>query len=90
MALQTEAAALPGSQFKPVCLSGIQMGAFGLNLKAPLKDQTQEAIDDPARFAKRKDQLRVIENISPQAWAQVDKIVDEPPTCEQLCPWVKK
>jgi hypothetical protein len=90
MALQVQAAALPENMITPMCLSGTQMQAFGINLKAPLKEQIQEAIDSPEAFAKRKDQLRVIERISPQAWAQVDKIVDEPPTCEQLCPWVKK
>lgn len=80
MARQTETAALPDGQFKPMCLSGIQYGRL----------RPQESIDDPALFANRKEQLRVIEKISPQAWAQVDKIVDEPPACEPLCPWVKK
>lgn len=30
------------------------LGAFGINLKAPLKDQIQEAIASPEAFAKRK------------------------------------
>jgi TolB-like protein len=90
MALQTEAAALPDGQFKPMCLSGIQMGAFGLNLKAPLKEQIQEAIDSPEAFAKRKAKLEIKKQISGKVWAKVDAALQSPPPCEELCPWTKE
>ena len=87
MALQTEAAALPDGQFKPMCLAGTQMQAFGLNLTAPLKEQIQEAIDSPEAFAKRKQKLEVTKQISGKVWTKVDEALQNPPPCEELCPW---
>ena len=90
MQWQVKAANLPDNNFKAMCLSGVQMGIFGLSLKAPLKDQIQEAIDSPKVFSMRKAKLAITRQIAGKVWAKVKAAMKNPPPCEQLCPWTRK
>lgn len=90
MAWQAKAAGMPDYAFKNHCLSGMQLQALGMGLDKPLKAQIQDTMDDPEAFLRRKDQLRVINTIAPKAWAQVQTMVDDAPSCEELCPWSQR
>ena len=87
MKWQVKAADLPDGPYKSMCLAGTQMQLFGLNIKTPIKDQIQEATDNPKVFAERKAKLNALNQVSGKVWNKVDAALQSPPPCEELCPW---